>query len=193
MARHRSGLCGRNRRPAGRDHAAGALGHEVVLQAGANALQVCVQSGVVEVVGARSCGAVLAACSARRSIRSSWRASAASCSRLRRGHRRRRQAAAPRTAQPPRRQAQAARMCGGYCVPSCPSRLKRMDRCCPTRPPAPRGIELRLDRIYRPPQKGEIPALKFKLEALGAFAARIWIAGSSKASTGRSRRPSERG
>ena len=28
----------------------GALGHEVVLQAGANALQVCVQPGVVEVV-----------------------------------------------------------------------------------------------------------------------------------------------
>ena len=28
----------------------GALGHEVVLQAGANALQVCTQSGVVEVI-----------------------------------------------------------------------------------------------------------------------------------------------
>lgn len=30
-------------------------------------------------------------------------------------------------------------MCGSYCVPSCPSRLKRMDRCCATRSPRAAG------------------------------------------------------
>jgi hypothetical protein len=79
--RRRRGRGGRSRRPAGRDRAAGRAGDEVVLQAGANALQVGAQPGVVEVVAGAFLRSGMAACSARRSIRSSWRASAASCSR----------------------------------------------------------------------------------------------------------------
>ena len=123
----------------------GTLGHEVVLQAGANALQVRAQPGVVEVVAGAflrsGMGGVLGEAVDQVEL------AGERGELLTPGCRRRWRVAWPRATRPTARPAKAMRMRGGWSVPSCHSPLKRMARCCGALALRRREWELRHDRI----------------------------------------------